>query len=82
MNRKIYLCGGVSPSNTIFVASCEAFDVDAMRWDSIASLPSALHHCAAVGLDEFIYLSGGQLQHPERTTTNQLLRLKSSESGN
>lgn len=76
LDRKIYLCGGVSMELTDFVDRCEAYCVDTVSWQHIPSLPSPVNNCAAASLNGKVYLSGGQLQIPERTIIGDLLSYK------
>ena len=75
LGRKLYLCGGVSRSNTVYVPDCEAFDVDTLQWTPIPALPKGRNLCALAGMRGKVYVSGGLVMRADREVTGQLLAL-------
>lgn len=59
VGKKIFLCGGTSRSNTVFVDVVQSYSTSTGLWKLENPLPSALHNCAAAGYKNTLYVSGG-----------------------
>ena len=57
MDGILYVAGGIGRFGTTSVF--ERFDVDSSQWLSLASVPLALNHLSAAGLQGKVYVSGG-----------------------
>lgn len=69
VGQKLYLCGGVSRSNTVFVSNVQSFDVETLKWEEEMPLSVPLHSCAAAGVGGVLYVSGGcEMQHGNATS--------------
>lgn len=74
VRQKLYLCGGVSRSNTVFVNTVQSFDIIGMKWENEAPLPVPLHSCAAAGAGGSLYVSGGfEVHHGNATCKMHML---------
>jgi hypothetical protein len=62
LDGKIYLLGGFTEGSrpTYGSTSCQVFDPQTNRWDSIASLPYAIEAGSACAMDGKIYVIGGE----------------------
>lgn len=56
--NEIFVIGGIGPA-AVGLPTVEAFDPATLEWRPVAPLPRALHHVAAAGDNEWVYVAGG-----------------------
>jgi N-acetylneuraminic acid mutarotase len=56
---RLYVIGGMTGLDFAASAEVSVFDHSTAAWDTAPFLPEARHHAAAVGLEGFVYVTGG-----------------------